>query len=74
MSDEYLNRVKRVLGPHNIQYWFEQRRRHRQVVVAHRGRNFVFTFPGSGSDIKGPRNLEASMRRVLNLRQKGAGR
>jgi hypothetical protein len=67
-SDEYLRRIESFLDRHRIDdYHFERRRKHRAVVVRHRGKITTIVFPHTGSDIRGPRNAVTSLRRALGL-------
>ena len=67
-SDDYVKRIESFLDRHRIDgYRFERRRKHRAVVVAHRGKVTTVIFPLTGSDIRGPRNAVASLRRALGL-------
>lgn len=69
MSDnDYVTRIESFLGRHRIDdYRFVRRRKHRAVVVTHRGEVTTVIFPASGSDWRGPRNAVAKLRRALGL-------
>jgi hypothetical protein len=68
MSDDYIPRIERFLQHHRIEtYRFEQRRKHRAVVVAFRGKSTTIFFPASGSDQRGPANTVSNLRRALGL-------
>jgi hypothetical protein len=67
-GDDYVKRIERFLGRHRIDgYRFERRRKHRAVIVAHRGKVATVIFPVSGSDRRGPRNAVSTLRRALGL-------
>ena len=67
-SDDYVKRIESFLDRHRIDgYRFVRRRKHRAVVVAHRGKVTTVIFPFTGSDIRGPRNAVTSLRRALGL-------
>ena len=68
MSDAYVQRIRSFLDRHDIaNYRFAHRRKHRAVVVAHRGKVVTVIFPSSGSDWRGPANTVANLRRALRL-------
>jgi len=68
MSDDYVKRIEPFLDRHWIDDdRFERRRKHRAVVVTHRGKVTTVIFPFTGSDIRGPRNAVTSLRRALGL-------
>ena len=68
MADDYVSRIKRLLSRHSIStYRFEQRRRHRVVVVMHLGKECTIIFSASGSGWRGPRNAVSTLRRRLGL-------
>jgi hypothetical protein len=66
--DDYTARIKAFLDRHRIEdYRFERRRKHRAVVVIHRGKVTIVIFPNSGSDWRGPHNAVSSLRHALGL-------
>lgn len=65
--DDYTHRIARFLELHSIAYHFEDRSKHRSVVIAHGGRRFFYTFPASGSDWRGPRQAVSDLRRMLGV-------
>jgi hypothetical protein len=68
MRDDYVKRIKAFHDRHRIDdYRFVRRRKHRAVVVMHRGRVTTVIFPHTGSDIRGARNAITSLRRALCL-------
>jgi hypothetical protein len=66
MGDEYLANLRRELAAQGIaNFIFVRRRRHRQLIIARKGRNVAITFAATGSDGRGPRNAVAALRRQL---------
>jgi hypothetical protein len=66
--DDYTTAIERFLDDRGItDYAFERRRKHRAVVVMHRGRRVVVFFPASSCNWEGPRNAVTTLRRGLGL-------
>jgi hypothetical protein len=65
---DYVKRIEAFLDRHQIRdYRFEQRGKHRAVVVVYRNQETTVIFPGSGSDWRGPHNVIADLRHALGL-------
>jgi hypothetical protein len=68
MSDEFIERIEQFLSEHAIDnYRFEQRSKHRVVVIEYRGSTHQVFFPSTGSDRRGPLNAVSTVRHVLGL-------
>jgi hypothetical protein len=68
MSDDYVKQIESFLRHEGIaDYRFVKRAKHRAVVVTRRGKVTTVIFPGTGSDVRGPRNAVTSLRRALGL-------
>ena len=66
--DDYTKFIERFLERHRIEtYRFEQRSKHRSVVIEFEGRTHTYIFPLSGSDWRGPVKAVSSLRHVLGL-------
>jgi hypothetical protein len=70
MADEYLAQIRKILAERGITtFQLLHRRKHRQAVFPYRGKNFTITFPSSPSDVRGPRNMTAEIRRMLRIKE-----
>jgi hypothetical protein len=65
--DDYTARIARFLDQHCIAHRFEDRAKHRAVVITHGGRQLSYIFPASGSDWRGPRQAVSGLRRMLGV-------
>lgn len=68
--DDFTSRIEKLLSDNGITTRrYARRGKHRSVTVQHLGKDHVFFFPGSSSDVRAPKNLVAFMRRKLGLRR-----
>lgn len=66
--DDYVKKIERFLGQHDIKtFHFEKRSKHRAVVVEHHGRKAIVIFPVSSCYWDGPRETIRDLRHALGL-------